>query len=266
MIVFPHAKINLGLHVKSRRPDGYHEIETVLYPIGWRDALEALPATLFSFQSSGQMNWNADDDLCVKAFRLIEQRDSASPVSIFRLKNIPVGAGLGGGSADAAFTLRLINNIQRLGLTQGELSELAAQVGSDCPFFLQEQPRLAEGTGTELSPAGVDLSGYHLVVAVPGTRIDTAWAYARVRSEEPRKPLREIVAQPLTTWKTDLRNDFEEVVFSAYPEVGAIKGIMYASGAVYASLSGSGSAVYGLFASKPNITWAPGVFTYAEHL
>lgn len=264
MVVFPHAKINLGLHVKSRRADGYHEIETVLHPIRWRDALEALPAATFSFQSAGSVNWVDEDDLCVKAYRLMEERTATSPVTMFRLKNIPAGAGLGGGSADAAFTLSLINELQQHRMPPSELHEVAAQIGSDCPFFLRAHPMIAEGTGTDLNPIDVNLSGYHLLIAVPNVHVDTKWAYAQIKPRQPIKPLRETIAQPVTTWKEDLRNDFEKVVFSAYPEISEIKERMYAGGAIYASLSGSGSAVYGLFEREPDITLAEAVTTYTE--
>lgn len=250
MISFPHAKINLGLQVKTRREDGYHEIETVLYPIQWRDALEAIPSHVFSFAGEAA-SWGTNDDLCVKAFRLLEREAGAAPVKMMLLKTIPAGAGLGGGSSDAAATLKAINNLQHLGIPEDRLHHLASEIGADCPFFLQHQPKLATGTGTTLDEIGLNLAGLHLVVVVPDVRIETGWAYANVVPRQPQLPLRDVICEPVATWRQHLRNDFEEVVFISFPQVAKVKAEMYAAGAIYASMSGSGSAVFGLFDQQP---------------
>jgi 4-diphosphocytidyl-2-C-methyl-D-erythritol kinase len=252
VILFPNAKINLGLHVMAKRDDGYHEIETVMLPVGWRDALEMIPAPEFSFQISGG-GWDSSSDLGAKAFRLIDSLYDIPPVSMFLLKNIPAGAGLGGGSADAAAALRLLDKIGQLELGNARLHELAQSLGKDCPFFLQGSAMLATGTGTKLKRVDIRLEGMYLAVAVPEVRVDTTWAYGRVTPREPESRLRDIIVQPLSTWKANLKNDFEDIVFARYPQVGDLKQRMYAAGALYASMSGSGSAVFGLFEEEPMI-------------
>jgi len=251
----------------ARRPDGYHEIETVLYPIGWKDALEAVPSDEFRFQKEGGGGWPMEDELCMKAYHALEQVTDVPPVDMFLLKNIPHGAGLGGGSSDAAATLGLVNTLCELGLSASQLHELAAQLGTDCPFFLHREPMLAAGIGTDLEPVAVHLTGLHLLVVVPDVLIDTKWAYANVKPRQPRKPLHDVISQPIATWREELTNDFEEPVFATYPQIAALKTRMYEAGAVYASLSGSGSAVYGLFGEEPRARdFGDGVKVFTERL
>jgi 4-diphosphocytidyl-2-C-methyl-D-erythritol kinase len=251
VIAFPHAKINLGLHVLAKRADGYHSIETVLIPVQWYDALEAIPAPEFQVQHSTPMPWLAGDDIIARAVDLLRQETPLPATSLFLHKAVPNGAGLGGGSSDAAHTLMLLNALHGLNLSAERLHDLAAQLGADCPFFLHRRPMLASGTGTHLTPIEPGLSGLWLMVVVPEVRIETKWAYANATPKASHTPLSEILAQPQKKWRDILVNDFEETVFRVYPAVGELKQRMYEAGALYASMSGSGSAVFGLFERQP---------------
>ena len=259
MILFPHAKINLGLRVLQKRADGFHELHTLFYPVtSLRDALEMLPASQTTLHISGaQVPGDLDSNLCVKAHDMLSKDYTAvKPVSIFLHKQIPVGAGLGGGSADGAFALMLLNRLFRLELTIEELLPYAAQLGSDCPFFLFESPCLASGRGEILTPLSLDLSDYQIILVNPGIHVNTGWAFKELdRTEEEHYFQPEHGLPPITQWKHVMHNDFESVVFKAYPEIEAIKNLMYRQGAVYASMSGSGSTVYGLFPKslKPDL-------------
>lgn len=266
MIAFPHAKINLGLHVTSKRLDGYHELETVLYPIHWCDALEVVANSQFSARHSGEHNWSIEDDICLKAMNLLRDRFAIPPTKLFLHKAIPDAAGLGGGSSDGAHTLKLINELHNLRLPPRQLQSLAEELGADCPFFLQQRPMLATGIGTELSAIEVDLAERHLVVCVPEVRISTTWAYKHVAAAPPGMPLREAISQPTSSWHECLVNDFENLVFKAHPELAGLKTQLYEAGAVYASLSGSGSAVYGLFNALPDTSEFQGVTLHTEML
>lgn len=249
MVTFPNAKINLGLHVTAKRPDGFHEIITVFYPIPWRDALEVVPAEEPSMQVQGlTIDGPVTDNLVWQAYTLMQERHGLPPLSIHLLKQIPFGAGLGGGSADAAFTLRVLNEYGNLRLSADVLKAYAAELGSDCPFFIDNEPALGAGRGEILSPIKVDLAGYHLVVLFPGITVPTGWAYSQITPALPPIPLEEVMHMPIDEWEIYLTNDFEGPVFAAHPTLEMIKLGLYEIGAVYAAMSGSGSAMYGLFA------------------
>src|SRR5690606_3055767 len=251
MISFPNAKINLGLQVTSKRKDGYHEIETCMVPIPLFDALEMILDKKPSWNSTGlAIPGDSRDNLILKAEKLLRKDFQGLPnLTIHLHKNIPMGAGLGGGSADGAFALKLMSNLFDLHLDDYFLEEYAAELGSDCPFFIQNTPQIARGRGEILEPIGLSLKGVHLVLINPGIHIGTKEAYAGVTPSTPKVKLEEILADR-ARWKTELVNDFELSVFSMYPEIGAIKEKMYASGAFYVSMSGSGSSVFGLFHEK----------------
>lgn len=250
MILFPNAKINLGLDILFRRPDGYHEIVTAMVPAGWRDVLEIVPAkgTETTLTVSGRkVDCPPEKNLVMKAYRTLQKYVDIPPVDIYLRKIIPDGAGLGGGSADAAFTLSGLNSLFSLGYSSDELASVAAEIGADCPFFIYNRPMLATGTGTDLRPIDVSLHGLTLAIVKPSAGVTTAEAYSRVCPSVPAEALPEIVACPVGKWRGHLKNDFEASVFPLLPEVAAIKEKLYGMGAVYASMSGSGSAVYGLF-------------------
>ena len=256
MIVFPPAKINLGLHIHRKRTDGFHAIETVFYPLhSFSDTLEIIPTDKpqYSFQQSGLLIENQKDiNLVEKAFLLLQKRYDLPSVDIFLHKQIPVGAGLGGGSSDAASALKLINTVFKLGLSAEKLREYASELGSDCPFFIDNIPAVGTGKGDELLPCSIpQLSGKYIVVHTPNIFISTAQAYKTCQPVKRDISLLEIIAQPLPTWKNLLINDFEKTLFPLYPQLQEIKENLYHCGAVYASLSGSGSSLYGIFDEKP---------------
>lgn len=251
MVSFPPCKINLGLNVISKRSDGYHNLETCFYPIPLTDVLEVLPATSVSFDISGNaIPGDASDNLCLKAYRLLQKDYGLQPVKIFLHKVIPSGAGLGGGSSDGAHTLRLLNEVFRLGLSTERLKVYALQLGSDCPFFIEDRPMLGSGRGEELTPVSIDLSGKFIVLVKPDVHVSTAEAYGGVIPVVPHVRIKDILQKPVAEWKDVLKNDFEISVFARHPRIGAIKEEFYQHGALYASMSGSGSAVFGIF-EKP---------------
>lgn len=248
MLCFPNAKINLGLNIVSKRPDGYHNIETVFYPIPVKDALEIVPAESFSFTQTGiPVDAPPEKNLAVKAYMRLKERHALPPSEIHLLKAIPFGAGLGGGSSDAAFMLKLLNAYASLDLSEDELEEIAATLGADCPFFIRNVPVFATGTGNIFEPIDLSLKGYHLCLVKPDVSVSTAEAYAQVTPAQPAVSLKEIVCSPVASWKERMVNDFEDSVFSRYPVIRQIKETLYEAGALYASMSGSGSSVFGLF-------------------
>jgi len=257
MICFPNAKINLGLHILSKRTDGYHNIETVFYPVNnLCDALEIVPAaegkTTFS-QTGIPVAGNPEDNLVMKAYSLLKEDYDLPEIAVYLRKQIPIGAGLGGGSSDAAFMIKLLNNFAGLNLSVEQMETYAGRIGADCPFFIQNQAVFAEGTGTVFSPVTISLQTYHLVVTKPSVSVSTKEAYAQVKPRKPNIPLKDIICLPVKEWKNLLVNDFEPGVFALYPEIGEIKRRLYAEGAIYASMTGSGSAVFGIF-EKPKPT------------
>jgi 4-diphosphocytidyl-2-C-methyl-D-erythritol kinase len=249
MILFPNAKINLGLQIVARRKDGYHELVSCLYPIGWQDVLEVVAGdrkgklTLSGLEIPG-----ADkDNLVLRAYELLRKDYDLPPVTVQLHKIIPTGAGLGGGSADAAFMLKAVNEMFQLFLDDSILEDYAGRLGSDCPFFIQNKPMLARGRGEELEELSLDLSAYQLVVVKPPVHVATAEAYAGVQPKAPERELKTILQQPVEAWHGLLHNDFEDSIFPKYPQLAALKEALYDAGALYASMSGSGSAVYGIF-------------------
>ena len=256
MICFPNAKINLGLHITSKRNDGFHEIETCMVPIPLFDALEIIIEPKKSTWTSSGLSIPGDpkDNLIAKAYQLLKKDFPNLPnIAIHLHKNIPMGAGLGGGSADAAFALNLMNNLFDLILDDFFLEEYAAKLGSDCPFFIENTPKIATGRGEILNEVNIDLKGTHLVLINPGIHIGTKEAYAGVTPKKPEKDLSEILKDK-KRWEEELKNDFEPSIFSNHPEIKQIKDSFYEAGAYYAAMSGSGSTVFGLFDHKPEIT------------
>ena len=271
MIAFPNCKINLGLRVVRKRADGFHDIETVMVPVpGLCDALEILPTETdgCEFSSSGLIvDAPAEKNLCVRAYRLMQERYGIPGVRMHLHKHIPFGAGLGGGSADAAFTLKMLNELFAVGLPERELESLAAELGSDTAFFTANRPALAQGRGEVLTPVGLDLRGYRLLIVKPPTGISTAEAYAGITPAVTDRSLTDILAGDRNEWKQCLKNDFEPVVFQKHPEIAAIKERLYDLGAVYAAMSGSGSAVFGLFEGRPEaVQWPEDQFVYVENM
>lgn len=254
MISFPNAKINLGLSILSRRDDGYHNIESCFYPIPYQDILEFIPSKKFHFQSSGlTIDGIVNNNLVVKAYKIMQRDFQLEPVAIHLHKIIPMGAGLGGGSADAAFMLNMMDEYFQLMLGDEYLEVLALELGSDCPFFIKNKPVLARGRGEEFESIKIDLSGKQLVLVTPNIHVSTAQAYALSIPAKPQKPIAEILKQPIKSWKDELVNDFEISVFDKFPELAHIKQLLYDAGAIYASMSGSGATVYGLFEKEVNL-------------
>ncbi len=248
MICFPNAKINLGLNITGKRPDSYHNIETVFYPIPVKDALEIVPAEADSFTQTGiPVDGDPADNLVMKALRLLRETYPIPPLEIHLRKAIPFGAGLGGGSADAARMLMLVNDFCRLGIPVGELERIAARIGADCPFFIRNTPVFASGTGNIFSPVDLTLKGYHLCLVKPDVAVATKEAYAMVTPALPAVSLKDIIRRPVAEWRERMVNDFEASIFPYHPAIAGIKEDLYRCGAEYAAMSGSGSSVFGLF-------------------
>jgi 4-diphosphocytidyl-2-C-methyl-D-erythritol kinase len=248
MISFPNAKVNLGLNILSKRSDGYHNLSSCFYPVGWKDILEIIPSDKLKFTSSGIAIPGANmNNLCIKAYNLLYNTHQIPPVHIHLHKVIPIGAGLGGGSSDAAFTLKMLNNIFNLNISIKLQEEYAAQLGSDCPFFIQNKHVIVSGTGTKFNPTSINLSKRKIVIIHPNIHISTKEAYAGIVPKNSSNSINETIKQPLANWKALLKNDFEKSVILNHPEIVAIKKEFYDSGALYASMSGSGSAVFGIF-------------------
>ena len=255
MISFPNAKINLGLNIIRKREDGYHNIESCFYPIPWHDSLEVIEAASFTFNAHGlDIPGGQDTNLCVKAYDLLKADFDIPPVEIHLLKQIPMGAGLGGGSADGAFTLKLINGLFKLNLSNSQLETYSIELGSDCPFFIQNKPSIAAGRGEVLTPIELDLSGYHLAIQNPGIYISTKEAYSGVALSHEPHSIEKIISQPIKDWKELLSNDFEASIFTSYPKIASLKDEMYDAGALYTAMTGSGSTIYGIFEEAPKAT------------
>jgi 4-diphosphocytidyl-2-C-methyl-D-erythritol kinase len=249
MIVFPHAKINLGLSIISKRPDGFHNLETVFYPVPLRDALEIVPSDEYSFIQTGlKITGKQEDNLVLKACRLLEKHyPQIKPLEIHLHKIIPLGAGLGGGSSDAAETIQLINRFFNLDISSGILSSYASEIGSDCPFFMQSSPCIATGRGEILEPLSLDISNYSLLLVHPEIHINTGWAFSKIKPTLPKYSLKQSISEPVRDWIYTISNDFEIPVFEAHPQLQVIKNRLYEAGAIYASMTGSGSTIYGIF-------------------
>ena len=258
MICFPNAKINLGLNITEKRSDGFHNIETIFYPIGWNDALEVIvnkdSQQEFNLHLSGlPISGNIEDNLLYKAYQIIKQTKALPHIDVYLHKTLPMGAGLGGGSADAAFFINLLNEQFQLNFTEAERIDIARQLGSDCAFFIKNTPVYATQKGDVFTDIKLDLSHLYIAIIYPNVHSNTKEAYSLVKPQQATKPLLEIIKQPISTWKTDLVNDFEKSIFSLYPIVEKTKQDLYELGAVYACMSGSGSAVFGLFEKEPDI-------------
>ena len=253
MICFPTCKINLGLRITQKRADGFHALETVFFPLNLTDALEIIAdpnaAAPLTFTSSGlTINGSEADNLCCKAYWLLKKDYPQIPsIKMHLHKKIPMGAGLGGGSADGAFTLTLLNQLFNLQLSEQALLDFALQLGSDCPFFILNSPSFAMGRGEILSSTHVNLEGYTIVVVNPGISISTKMAFSLITPTQPSSHIPDIVSLPITEWKHQLINDFETPVFNQYPTLQQIKETLYSKGAAYASMTGTGSTVYGIF-------------------
>ena len=252
MITYPNAKINLGLNIVEKRPDGYHNLETVFYPINLQDALEVNYLEgegEYTLKISGTpIEGELDNNLVVKAYRLLKKDfPNMGSIKIHMYKHIPTGAGLGGGSADAAFMLKLLNEKFKLNLSTEKLEEYAAILGADCAFFIQNKPVFASGIGNIFEEINLSLKGYYLVLVKPDIFVSTKDAFANIIPMKPNHSLKEIIRMPVETWRATMKNDFEESVFKKFPEIAAIKDKLYDMGAIYASMSGSGSSVFGIF-------------------
>jgi 4-diphosphocytidyl-2-C-methyl-D-erythritol kinase len=262
VIVFPNCKINLGLHIIGKRPDGYHNLQTVFYPLPLTDILEIIPqhqqdrSSSFPFSISGiDVQGHAGSNLCVRAYKLLKKDFPELPKIRMHLhKVIPAGAGLGGGSSDAAYTLQLLNKMFHLDISRDKLLAYANELGSDCPFFIINKPCYATSRGEILEELNINLEGYQVVIVNPGIHIDTGLAFMNITPTEPEHSIREIILRPIERWKDELCNDFEKPIFHQYPGIVDIKDELYSHGAVYASMSGSGSTVFGIFKKGKEIS------------
>lgn len=254
MIVFPNAKINIGLNVVERRADGYHNLETVFYPVKIYDALEVVLSDKLEFTSSGiSIPGNAEGNLCLKAYHLIKKDFDLPPVNIHLHKNIPIGAGLGGGSADAGFFIKLLNEVCEIGLSTEAMQNYARKLGADCAFFIGNKPVFAFEKGDQFEQLELNLSAYFLVLVMPPIHVSTAEAYGGVRPKPSKNTLKSALKLPVEEWENLVKNDFEESVFQHHPEILVVKEALYQQGAIYAAMSGSGASVFGIFHKKPDL-------------
>ena len=273
MLLLPNCKINLGLQVVRKRPDGYHDLQTVFYPIPLRDNLELRELrnsdAPYALQLAGQaIEGNPDDNLIIKVYKQLKEEFDLPALDIYLYKHIPLGAGLGGGSSDAAFMMKGLNEVFELGLSDYEMERRLADLGADCAFFVQNVPAYATGIGDELTPIPLSLKGIYIVLVKPDVFVSTREAYAGVTPKEPEHDLLKALRRPVTEWRDRVVNDFEPSVFAAHPELAAVKQTLYDMGADYAAMSGSGSTLFGLF-SRP-VPEARKVFkehfVWTEHL
>lgn len=268
MVVFPNCKINLGLNIVRKRPDGYHDLETVFYPIPFTDALEIIPAANAAeqlvFSASGlPVTGAVENNLCVKAYHLLKKDfPQLPPIQMHLHKAIPMGAGLGGGSADGAFTLKLLNDKFSLGLSEDELVKYSLQLGSDCPFFVYNKPCFASGRGEVIEPIPLDLKAYQIVIVNPGVHINTGWAFGQLTPKQPLTSIKAIIQEPVEQWQGKLINDFEEPLLAHYPELKLLKEKLHSLDALYVSMSGSGSTFFGIFEKGVKITPADFLLQY----
>lgn len=259
MLCFPNAKINIGLNVTSKRPDGYHNLESVFYPVAINDILEFIVDTNASEGHAAMtisglaVDGPVEKNLVMKAYKLLHEQFKLPAIKIHLHKIIPMGAGLGGGSSDGAWMLKSLNDFFSLGLSTMQLRNYALQLGSDCAFFIDNQPAFVTGRGEQLSPYPINFHKLYLLLVCPGLHVSTAEAYSMLKPQQPATSLSELLQEPLENWHKHVVNDFEGPVFRKFPELAAIKTKLYDAGAVYASMSGSGSALYGIFNQKPQI-------------
>lgn len=258
MISFPNCKINIGLHIIGKRPDGYHDLETIFYPVAWTDILEIVknedPNGTTEFKSTGiRVYGPKEKNLCLKGYQLLAEKYQLPPVKMHLHKILPIGAGLGGGSSDAAYTLMNLDKLFRLNISDAELENFALEIGSDCPFFIRNKPMYAIGKGNVMEAISLKLKNMFIVVVKPRVHVSTAEAYSKVIPQKKNSSLKELIRLPIEDWKECIVNDFEKSIFETYPGIRNIKNKLYKFGAVYASMSGSGSAVYGLFKEEKNL-------------
>lgn len=258
MVAFPNAKINLGLYITGKRPDGYHNLETIFFPIALKDVLEIIESDEIehvTFSSSGLIvDGDANNNLCVKAYHLLKRDFPFLPhIKMHLHKVIPMGSGMGGGSSDAAFTLMMLNEKFKLGIDKQKLLEYSLRLGSDCPFFIINKPCLAKGRGEELTDIPLSLTAFQILIVNPGIHVNTALAFRDVKMQSSSTALETEIITPLNTWKNSIYNEFETNVGNAHPEILDIKQKLYEFGAIYASMSGSGSTVFGIFENRINI-------------
>ena len=251
MISFPNAKINLGLNILSKREDGYHIISSCFYPVPWCDILEIIPSNHLKFTSSGiNIPGDESNNLCIQAYHLLNRDFNIPKVHIHLHKIIPIGAGLGGGSSDCAFTLKMLNDMFCLNLSDDQLESYAGKLGSDCPFFIKNIPTLVSGTGNQFEHTKLSLTGNSIVLVYPKIHISTQQAYAGIVPNIPEQSISDILNLPISKWKSKLKNDFESSVIETHLDIVSIKEHLYGNDALYTSMSGSGSAVYGIFENK----------------
>jgi len=268
MLCFPNAKINIGLFITEKRPDSYHNLASCFYPIGWSDILEIIPSQTDSFSISGlKVSGNQEDNLCIKAYHLLKKDFSLPPLAIFLHKILPMGAGLGGGSADAAFMLSLLQKTFDLALNNAQLEAYARKIGSDCAFFIENKPKFCYEKGDVFETIELNLKGKYLVLVYPSVFISTKEAYQHIQAKALNFDLKSYLEKtPIQEWKSELENDFEKVLFPKYPVLEQTKQYMYEKGAVYASMSGSGSSIYGIFEEKPKNLHFPDNFSIWEEI
>ncbi len=269
MLLYPNCKINLGLNVLRKRSDGYHDLETLFYPVNATEAIVIEPSELFSFKVEGiAIDGDLKDNLCVKAWDLINNRFDLPSVSITLYKYLPMGAGLGGGSADAAYVIKGLNQLFDLGMSEVEMAEIAAILGSDAPFFIYNKPMIATGRGEVLAPLDFSLSNYHVRLIKPSFGISTKEAYSGITpTDDNILTIEQIVELPVEKWQGLLKNDFERHLFKKYPELAQIKEELKQQGAVYAAMSGSGSTIFGLFEEAPSSYFVkPGYWCWTGQL
>lgn len=264
MVVFPNAKINLGLNIVEKRLDGYHNIESCFYPIPLTDAMEVIESDMLSFTSSGiPIPGEPENNLCLRAYELLKEQYNLPPVAIHLHKHIPIGAGLGGGSADGAFMLKLLNEKFELDLDNPTLEKLARLLGSDCPFFIENKPVYVEGSGNVFSPIEISLKGKYLVLVMPEVHVSTAEAYSGITPQKPEADLKSNLEQKeVGQWQNEIKNDFETSVFGKYPELESIKNELINAGALYASMTGSGAAIFGIYKNEPVLKLTHKVFKH----
>ena len=252
MIAFPNAKLNFGLNITAKRADGYHNIDSIFLPIDWHDVLEIIPSDQFVFTSSGlPIPGDLSSNLCVKAYELLKADFDLPPVKMHLHKVIPMGAGLGGGSSDGSFALKMLNDLFLLQLSQKQLEAYAKRLGADCPFFIDNQQKYVTGIGDLMEPVSVDLSGLTLVVVCPSIHVSTQTAFRGIVPNEPRHQLLKSATKPRESWRHEIKNDFESTVFTTHPAIQQVKKTLLSSGAVYAAMTGTGSAVFGFFEAEP---------------
>lgn len=255
MILFPNAKINIGLNITEKRDDGYHNIESIFYPVQWCDALECIPSDTFQYNSTGLTIEGAlENNLIYKAYKLLQPHFSIQQEANIHLhKAIPMGAGMGGGSADGAFALKLFNEVFKCNKSDEELIKMAGQLGSDCPFFIKNEATFCYDRGVLFKNINLDLSTYFIAIINPGIHISTQEAYSGIHPKAPETSLLELIQEPIATWKEKIKNDFENRLLDKHTKIADIKEKLYSEGALYASMTGSGSTVYGIFQKQTDL-------------